>query len=318
MGKIIWTGSKYQRRGLPPHPPLRPLRRHGSSPQHRAHPPIACCVRGLAPKRARRGRQRDRNTFACAPMSMLRRPDDHRRDIRRRAARAVFIAEPDQDRHLMIDVALLSASQRRSLSPPRAPEQEGDVLTRSPVLLQAPRPRPPLTCSPSKTLVVFAPTDKTGRLRPPQPRVRSVRDLQIPIARPQPNRAPSSPRFPPYEAFERRPPVEPRAPAKAPPAGVSASAGALGAGAARGASAGVFGARALRGDLGKGLGPAVLLGRPRGSSRRRRPCEGGEGPEWFARRRPSGRRSWRRGRSWRSCRFSICQRGRMSPGEFSS
>ncbi len=47
------------------------------------------------------------------------RPDDHRRDIRRRAARAVFIAEPDQDRHL-IDVALLSASQRRSISPPAA------------------------------------------------------------------------------------------------------------------------------------------------------------------------------------------------------
>jgi len=47
-----------------------------------------------------------------------------------------------------------------------------------------------------------------------QPRVRSVRDLQIPIGRAQPNRASSSPRFPPYEAFERRPRVKPRTPAK--------------------------------------------------------------------------------------------------------
>ncbi len=38
--------------------------------------------------------------------------------------------------------------------------------------------------------------------------------LQIPIGPAQPNRPPSSPRFPPYEAFERRPPVEPRAPEK--------------------------------------------------------------------------------------------------------
>ncbi len=96
----------------------RSCRRHHREPG--ARPPIARRAQGLAPKPAGRGRQRDRNTFACAPMSMLRRPDDHRRDIRRRAARAVFIAEPDQDRHLMIDVALLSASQRRSLSPPAA------------------------------------------------------------------------------------------------------------------------------------------------------------------------------------------------------
>ena len=40
------------------------------------------------PKRARRRRQRDRNTFACAPMPVLRRPDDHHRDVRRSAPRA--------------------------------------------------------------------------------------------------------------------------------------------------------------------------------------------------------------------------------------
>ena len=33
---------------LPPHPPLRPLRRNGSSPQHRARPPIARRAQGLA------------------------------------------------------------------------------------------------------------------------------------------------------------------------------------------------------------------------------------------------------------------------------
>ena len=34
-------------------------------------------AQGLVRARGRRGRQRDRNTFACAPMPVLRRPDDH-------------------------------------------------------------------------------------------------------------------------------------------------------------------------------------------------------------------------------------------------
>ena len=81
---------------------------------------MACCVRGLAPKRARRGRQRDRNTLACAPMPVLRRPDDHHRDVRRSAPHALPIANPDQDRHLMI-IAASPASNRLSPSPhPRA------------------------------------------------------------------------------------------------------------------------------------------------------------------------------------------------------
>jgi len=95
-------------------------------------PTPACCVRGLAPKRARRGRQRDRNTFACAPMPVLRRPDDHHRDVRRSAPHALPIANPDQDRHLVI-ITALPASQRRSLSLPTA--------RRSTRALTSPRPK---------------------------------------------------------------------------------------------------------------------------------------------------------------------------------
>ena len=40
---------------------------------------------------------RRRNTFACAPMPVLRRPDDHHRDVRGRAPWAIAIAEPDED-----------------------------------------------------------------------------------------------------------------------------------------------------------------------------------------------------------------------------
>ena len=64
---------------------------------------------------ANRGRQRG----CCAALPVLRRKDDRRRDIRRPAPRAVFIAEPDQNRHLMT-VAAHPASQRRSPSLPAA------------------------------------------------------------------------------------------------------------------------------------------------------------------------------------------------------
>ena len=50
---------------------------------------------------------------------VLRRPHDHRRDVRRSAPWALTAAEPDQDRHLMI-IAALPASQRRFPSPPPA------------------------------------------------------------------------------------------------------------------------------------------------------------------------------------------------------
>src|SRR5271166_1822006 len=45
----------------------------GSSPQHRARPPIARRARGLARALAQRGGPRGRNSFACASMSVLRR-----------------------------------------------------------------------------------------------------------------------------------------------------------------------------------------------------------------------------------------------------
>ena len=52
-------------------------------------------------------------------MSVLRRPDDHHRNLRRRSPCATATAGPDQDRHLMI-IAALSPSQRRFSSPPAA------------------------------------------------------------------------------------------------------------------------------------------------------------------------------------------------------
>ena len=106
---------------LPPHPPLRPVCRNGSRPQHRARPPIARRARSPAGTLARRARQRSRRSFGCAPMPVLRRPDDHRRDVRRRTPRALAIADPHQDRHLMIVIAVLPASQPRSASLPAAP-----------------------------------------------------------------------------------------------------------------------------------------------------------------------------------------------------
>ena len=111
----------------------------------------------------------------------------------------------DQDRHLMTVVALPAAQRRSSSSSNHTPEHERDVLATSAASLQPPRPHPPLASSPPKKRVVSSPDDDTGRLPPPPPHGRSVRDPKIPIAPAQPNRASSFPRFPPYEAFGRRP-----------------------------------------------------------------------------------------------------------------
>ena len=97
---------------------------------------------------------------------------------------------------------------------PRAPEQERDALTTSAASLPLLRPHPPLASSPPKKRVVFAPDDNTGCPPPLPPHGRSVRDPKIPIGPAQPNRASSFPRFPPYEAFGRRPRARPSAPAK--------------------------------------------------------------------------------------------------------
>ena len=107
-------------------------------------------------------------------------------------------------------VAALPATQRLSVSPPATRRSGPPLSSHRPQTLSRRRgSRQALVCSRSNTLVAYVPIDKNGCLRPPQPHPRSVRDLQIPIARPQPNRASSSPRFPPYEAFERRPPSGP-------------------------------------------------------------------------------------------------------------
>src|SRR5271157_1292991 len=172
---------------LPPHPPLRPVRRHGSSLQHRARPPIARRARGRARALARRAGQRGRNRFAGAPLPVLRRPDDHcRKPSKACAPRA---------RHHRPRSGSTPHDRRRAprratpflLAPNRALEQEGDVLTRSALLLQAPRPHPPLASSPAKNPVVFAPTQNNARHRPPKPHQRSVRDPKIPIGRAAPN-----------------------------------------------------------------------------------------------------------------------------------
>ena len=109
---------------------------------------------------------------AWAPLPLLWRSDDHRRNLRRRAPRALAIADPDQDRHLMI-IVTLPASLCLSPSPPLARQSRNAMSSRPPQTL---RPHPPLPSSPPKKRVVFAPDDNTGCPPPPPPHRRSVRD----------------------------------------------------------------------------------------------------------------------------------------------
>ena len=93
----------------------------------------------------------------------------------------------DQDRHLMTVVALPAAQRRSSSSSNHTPEHEPDVLATSANSLQPSRPHPPLASSSPKKRVVFAPHDNIGRLPPPAPHGRSLRDPKIPVAPVQPN-----------------------------------------------------------------------------------------------------------------------------------
>ena len=146
---------------------------------------------------------------------VLRRLVDHCRNLRRRAPRALAIVDPDQDRRVMT-VAALPAAQRRFPSPPaarrsrKAMSSQGRRSSSKRRVHAKPahdRPRKPCRlrfhreqCAPP---AAEAPT--TLRPRPQNPhRSRCA----------QPNSAPPYPRFPPYEAFGRRPRPEPRAPAK--------------------------------------------------------------------------------------------------------
>ena len=122
-------------------------------------------------------------------MPLLRRPDDHRRDLRRRAPCAIAIAEPDQDRHLMT-VVTHSASQRRSLSPPAARRSTTALTSPRPTVRSRRRADAKPAHAHNRTRSSSAvPADKTARHWPPRQPPRSLRDPQIPIGRAPPHSA---------------------------------------------------------------------------------------------------------------------------------
>jgi hypothetical protein len=112
---------------------------NGSSAQHRARPPSA--RRAQVPRQALAGRdrQRRRTPFARTPLPMLRRPDDHHRDVRGRAPCAVATAEPGSgstphDRHSALRLATPIA-----FAFSRAPEHDSADLATSEEALQTSR-----------------------------------------------------------------------------------------------------------------------------------------------------------------------------------
>ena len=130
----------------------------------------------------------------------------------------------------MIIVALPASLCLSAFAAPRAPEQERDVLTTPAASLQPLRPHPPLASSPPKKRVVFAPDDNTGCPPPPPPHGRSVREPKMPIGPAKPSRASSFPRFPPYEAFGRRPRAQSQCACKGLPSETLQSSGHFGLG----------------------------------------------------------------------------------------
>ena len=106
------------------------------------------------------------------------------------------------------------AVQRRFPSPPAARRSRNAMSSRSPHRPSSRRAHPRRPHPRPKKLVVSAPDKNTGR--PFAPAATSAirpRSSNPHRARPTKQR-PSSPRFPPYEAFKRRPRAKPRAPAK--------------------------------------------------------------------------------------------------------
>ena len=95
------------------------------------------------------------------------------------------------------------ALQRRVLASSRAPDQDGDVLTSLARASSRLYSRSGLASARSNKLAIVLPIDAI--FSPPlqdRPR-RSVHDPQIPVGRAL--QSFSSPRFPPWEAFGRRP-----------------------------------------------------------------------------------------------------------------
>ena len=96
------------------------------------------------PSFARPDRQRAPKAPQLAPsVSMLRRPDDRDRNLRRRAPRALAIAEPDQDRYLMSHGA-------DSPSQPQSPSTRPTAGTGGRCPLTARRPSPSAELTPRR------------------------------------------------------------------------------------------------------------------------------------------------------------------------
>ena len=165
-----------------------------------------------APSSRRAARMR---SAAWAPLPLLWRSDDYRRNLRRRAPRA--LASPTGSGSTPHEIAALPASLCLSPSPPLARRSRNAMSSRPPQTLSSRCAPPSLASSPPKKRVVFAPDDDTGCPPPPPPHGRSVRDPKIPIGPAQPNRVSSFPRFPPYEAFGRRPRAQSQRACKGPP-----------------------------------------------------------------------------------------------------
>src|SRR5271165_3620450 len=136
-------------------------------------------------------------------MPVLRRPDDHHRDVRRRTPCAIATAKPDQDRHLMI-ITALPASQPGFSSPPAARRSRKPMSSRGrqPSSDRRARARPAHTRDQTR-LPSSVPPPRFARHQPATNASRP--DPKISVGRARPNGVPSYPRFPPWEAFERRP-----------------------------------------------------------------------------------------------------------------
>ena len=148
----------------------------------------------------------DESPCGRSSMSMLRRPDDRHRNLRRRAPwhvrrrRAGSGSTPHERwrrAHPLATPIALEAGQ--------PPELPGPARSRPADPRQAPNSHCALTPPPQANPTHLVQTDEITRLQPSQQYPRSTQDLQIPIGRARPDRASSGPRFPPREAFERRP-----------------------------------------------------------------------------------------------------------------
>ena len=100
----------------------------------RARHLLAAAEDAPQPSRAEADRQAE-EVSSGAPLPVLRRPDDRRRDVRRAAPLAFPLAGSHQDRQLMT-VATRPASLRRSLSPPAARRNTNPTPARPPVLIR--------------------------------------------------------------------------------------------------------------------------------------------------------------------------------------